>query len=82
MRAIEFFNLFPEEVELIKQRYQMQQSFEKIAKQTGQQINILRRTEAALLVKITSGFRHCGVKMSCDGLREALLKGKIEIKEE
>lgn len=82
MRATEFFNLFPEEIELINKHFKQKKSFEKLSGQTGQQVDILRRTEATLIVKICTGFRHCGVMISCANLRKALSDGTIEIKEE
>ena len=80
MRATEFFNLFPDEMELIDQLFKKNLPIKEIAKRTGQQECILLQKESAIVVKISTGFRHCGVQVSGFNLRKALLDGIIEIK--
>jgi len=80
MKTVDFFDLFPEEVELIKRHFGGHETLEEIAEVSGQELNIVKRTEASIIVKLSNGLRNCGVQVHGTELRVILSTGLIELK--
>ena len=81
MRTVDFFNLFPEEVAFIKQHFGEHKTLKSISEQMGQELDIVQRVEASVVLKISSGLRNCGVKVHGPELRFIMSRGLIELKD-
>lgn len=76
MKNVEFFNLYPEEVEVLRLRFTMPgMTISDTGRETGWGSEVVKKNEELALQKIRTGLKNCGVVVSNECLRYGMAKG-------
>jgi len=80
MKNHEFFNLMPEEIEILKLRFTRPgKSISEVGELTGWGKEVVRRNESLAMVKIRTAFKNCGITMEEVNIKFGLSEGVFQL---